>query len=637
MSTAARSLFRPGMRESRFARVTRRRFVQAGGAMGASLLLTGRAQAASTTLEGYAGATSVKQGGSIVFCVRDPQGSMTTTTTVAMGVGRIAVGDGSMLSTTVKVKNATVPANASTNGCGWPVTTTLTVPTTWPSGLYYAVFGSGNKVCTVPFVVRPSAPTPGVKVLVQIAVTTAQAYNSYGGKSLYAYNSTSGVPAKRVSFNRPHTDPLNYAFDAWQAPFVRWLEKNGIAADFCTSIDLHQDASPLSGYQLFLTAGHDEYWSRPMRDKLDALVAAGGNAGIFSGNTCWWQVRFEAAGGVANRTMVCYKETAASDPETRPAYKTTNWISLVPPLPENSTFGLGWNLGCSWAGSQPRPNTPYLVQRAEHWAFAGTGIAAGGSFGGAYVGYEADALSVVRGADGRAYPTGQDASPATLRVLALADASTWNAQSLALGGSGEKSGTAVISIHSRGGAAGVVFNGGTVEWALGLQPELDGATPTPLSQITRNVVTKLSARFYESADVRRWRTAQSNGDGSRYYFTVGAEVPAGAVLEGMAFRAYPAAVSTAALTTVPVYRYRYPQANGEGLRYLYNLSANLGYGWVNDGIAFHAFASEQPGAAAVYQHHIEQSNGDGWRLLYTPNLSEPGWTFDGVAFFAPLA
>ncbi len=619
-------------RERRFSRLTRRRFVQAGAATGALWSVGQAAQAAGRPLEAYTNITSVKAGAKIVFYVRDPNGATGTTRSVPMGVARIGVTDIGVLSTTVKVKNASVPSNASTAGCGWAATHTLTVPATWASGLYYAVFGSGAELCTVPFVVRPVSRSAGVKVLVQIPVSTAQAYNNYGGKSLYAYNSSSGVPATRVSFNRPHADPGNYAVDAWQAPFVRWLAKNNIAADFCTSVDLHADATVLSGYTLFVTAGHDEYWSRPMRDKLDALVAAGGNAAIFSGNTCWWQVRFEAAGGVANRTMVCYKESVAADPDARAAYKTTNWISLVPPYPENSTIGLGWNLGCSWTSGIARPDTPFVAQRAEHWAFAGTGLAMGGSFGGAYVGYEADAASVTRAADGRVYPTGTDASPTTMRVLAIADASTWNAQSLALGGSGEKSGTALISIHSRGGAAGAVVNGGTTDWALGQRPERDGLTPTPLSRITRNVITRLADRHLESCDVRHWRTAQAGGDGERHYYSAGTEVPAGAVLDGLAFRAFPAALGN----TVPVYRYHYPQADGDGYRYLYSTTANLGYGWIADGIAFHAFAAETAGTAAVFQHHIVQANGDGWRLLYSHNLAEPGWVFDGVAFFAPL-
>ena len=611
--------------------LSRRRFVQAAGLSGTTWW-AGAARAAGTAIEAYAGATSVKQGGTLNFFARDPLGSGSTFRSIPMVVVRVAAADQTMLTTAVNVRNRGVPANASTTGCGWPVTRTLTIPSNWPSGLYHAAFGAGNQACFVPFVVRPAVRTAGVNVLVQIPVTTAQAYNNYGGKSLYGYNSTGGVAATKVSFDRPHADPTNFAFDPWQAPFVRWLAAHGIAADFCTSVDLHADAAVLSGYPLFVTAGHDEYWSRPMRDRLDAMVAGGGNAAIFSGNTCWWQGRFESGQNGANRTLVCYKSRSA-DPDTREAFKTVNWIDLVPPYPENTTFGLGWKLGCSWVSAYPRPSTPYVLQRPEHWAFEGTGIGAFSAFGGAYVGYEADSLQFTRGTDGLAYPTGNDGAPPALRVLAVADATTWDAQNQALGGTGEKSGTALVSIHSRGGAAGAVFNAGTTDWALGLQAELYGQTPAPLTRITQNVIGRLGARHVESADVRRWRTPQINGDGTRDYYTTGTEAPADATLGGLAFRAYAAAVAG----SVPIYRYRAAQSNGDGVRYLYNQSATLGFGWTLDGVAFHAYPGDATGRAAVFQHHIAQANGDVQRFLYSPNLTEPGWVFDGVACFAPLS
>jgi hypothetical protein len=538
-----------------------------------------------------------------------------------------------MLSTTVKVRNRAVPATAYSTGCGWPVTYTLKVPVTWPSGLYYAFFGNDSNACCVPFVVAPLSRTTGVKVLVQVPVTTAQAYNGYGGKSLYTYNSSGGVAAPKVSFDRPHTDPWNFAFDGWQPPLVRWLAKNGIAADVCTSIDLHRGTVSLGGYQLLVTAGHDEYWSREMRDRVDAFVAAGGNLAVLSGNTCWWQIRMEAnAQAVASRVMVCYK-SAAADPDTRAAYKTVNWVDLVPPLPENTTIGLSWKLGASWTNPLPRPNTPFVVQRAGHWAFAGTGLANGGGFGGAYAGYEIDAVAFRRGADGAAYPAFTDGTPDTLTILAVADASTWDAQARALGQSGEKSGYGMISIHTRGGTQGAVFNAGATDWVFGLQPELDGQTPTVISRITLNVLTKLSTPYRECVDVRRHRYVQTSGDGARFFFTAHNDAPAGSTLDGVAFRAYAAATTG----TVPVYRYRYPQANGDGLRHYYSLSGTVGNGWIADGIAFHAFAAPQAGAVPVYQHHAVQTNGDGWRFTYSTNAVESGWVFDDVVFYAPVA
>lgn len=483
------------------------------------------------------------------------------------------------------------------------------------------------------FVVSPAKATPGLKILIQIAVTTAQAYNNYGGKSLYGYNSTSSLPATQVSFDRPHSDPSNFAFDAWQGTFVRWLARNGFAADFCTSVDLHRDTAVLSGYQLFLTSGHDEYWSREMRQRLNTFVAGGGNAAIFSGNTCWWQSRFASnAQGVAHRTLVCYK-SRTTDPDTREAYKTVNWIGLRPPEPENVTIGLSWSRGASWTNAYARPNTPYVVQQGAHWVFAGTGLNSGTAFGGAYSGYEMDTLDVRKGLDGRVYPSAVDGSPSTLRVLALADASTWDAQAKALGLGGEKSGFGAMSIHSRGGSAGAVFNGGTIDWATALQPELDGQTPTPFSRMTRNIVSRLQNRHMESAEVRQWHNLQSNGDGSRYFFTTGETGPTGALLDGGVFNAYAAPITG----TAPVYRFKYPQINGDGERYIYSLNAALGYGWVPDGIAFHAFANWTADSVAIYQHHAAQTNGDGWRFFFSPSTSEPGWILDGLSFYAPVA
>ena len=73
--------------------------------------------------------------------------------------------------------------------------------------------------------------------------------------------------------------------------------------DFAVNSDLEFHPEVLDGHRLMLSVGHDEYWSWGMRDRADAFVEAGGSWAIFSGNTCFWQVRYEDDG----RTMVCYK------------------------------------------------------------------------------------------------------------------------------------------------------------------------------------------------------------------------------------------------------------------------------------------------------------------------------------------
>ena len=66
----------------------------------------------------------------------------------------------------------------------------------------------------------------------------------------------------------------------------------------------------LSRYRLIIGVGHDEYWSGPMRENVEAYLEAGGNFALFSGNSVNWQVRFEDGG----RTIRCHKEVTDDDP-----------------------------------------------------------------------------------------------------------------------------------------------------------------------------------------------------------------------------------------------------------------------------------------------------------------------------------
>jgi hypothetical protein len=607
---------------------SRRQFIQSASLLAAPCAGQALAQAAPVPLEAFAGGASVKAGGSLDFYFRNPAGSFNAAVEVPLTISRFGWPDRLMRSTRVKVLNKTVPADASANGClAWGVGYRLDVPLHWPSGLYWATVGADAQACAVPFVVRPASGKNGPAVLVQVPVTTAQAYNPYGGKSLYGYNSSNGVPGTQVSFNRPFADPLNPSFDPWQPPLVRWLEKNGIAADFCTSLDLHVDGKLLSGYQLFLTVGHDEYWSRTMRNRLDAFVANGGNVAIFSGNTCWWQVRLEDLGGNGRR-MVCYKSRSA-DPGGTPETKTTYWWDLATPWPENSTIGLSFRSGAAWTNAFPRPVSPFIVKQPGHWALAGTGLAADAGFGADVVGYETDAAQFRNGLDGRFYPSALDGAPATLQILAQADCSQWDALAFQRHGLNERSGQAAIAIFSNGGGQGTVFNAGTTDWTYGLQGELDGQSPNAVGLITRNVVRKLSVPWSETAEVRQWH-AYVPGSTWICYYTLGGEAPADMVLDGAVFRALPLATRGSA----PVYRYRSTVAGPAGHRYGLGLLASAP-GWTNVGIAFHAFASARVGAVPVYQYRATDPWGQPL-LGYTTSPTAPvGWVSDGVVFYAP--
>lgn len=612
----------------------RRQFMMASAGVGAAALAhPGAAQAAGGVLEAYASAQSVVAGaGSLSLYARDPLASTTADVSYPLAIVRLGNPETVVLSTTVKLRNRTVPADAASAGCGWPTSLTLAIPANWSSGLYLARFGSGNRGCEVPFVVRPAAGAVRAKIMVQVPFTTMLAYNPYGGKSMYEYNSNGGVPATKLSFDRPFQHQAYEANDPWMFAMVRWLAANAVKCDFCATTDLHADPNLLKGYQLLITAGHDEYWSRAMRTAVDNFVNAKGNVAILGGNTSWWQVRFEP--GVRSRaplrTLVCYKSRQA-DPSPTEATKTINWIDLNPAWPENATFGLGARYGSVWSNGRPRPAIPWQVKQADHWVFAGTGLAANASFGAAQVGYETDSADWKLGTDQAPYATGIDGTPPGLRILALADCTSWatTAQSL---GTAAYGGYAVVSVFSRGGT---VFNTGSVDWAFGLRQELSSGTSNALGTITRNVIRQLQQVYAEPAELGLrpvWvhSVPQASGDGRRHQLLCGQAQLAGWAADGVAFKAY----ARPQTNTQPIYRHMAPQANGDGKRYLYSPAAQVGTGWTPDGIAFHVPQAQVPGAVAVYQYHAVQSNGDGWRFYYSTRSSEPGWVLDGPVFWA---
>jgi len=161
----------------------------------------------------------------------------------------------------------------------WPVTDAFTVPETAPSGYYYALLrvtspGDDHDARGwVAFIVR-EPPSHHSQILVQVPVNTWQAYNPWGGKRLYNFNSSHGVAATRVSFDRPLAYTAQGPFEA-EYNLVRFLEREGYDVSYQTDVDTDEHPESLLQHRLVVVAGHDEYWSKVMRDAFDAARDAG--------------------------------------------------------------------------------------------------------------------------------------------------------------------------------------------------------------------------------------------------------------------------------------------------------------------------------------------------------------------------
>jgi N,N-dimethylformamidase beta subunit-like, C-terminal/PKD domain len=211
---------------------------------------------------------------------------------------------------------------------GWPVTDEFPMPADAVSGYYVAnlVLTSGfyhGQASTVFFVVRPP-PTQRSTILVQVPVNTWQAYNQWGGKSLYEINSTGGKRAYMVSFDRPIAPGGQWPI-VWEVPLVRFLEREGYDLSYQTDVDTHLNTASLLDHQLVMISGHDEYWTKEMRDGFDLARDEGTNLAFMGANAGYWQVRYQD--GV--RTLVGYK--SPSDPIADPALKTILFRDLGRP------------------------------------------------------------------------------------------------------------------------------------------------------------------------------------------------------------------------------------------------------------------------------------------------------------------
>ncbi|NNM30426.1 MAG: hypothetical protein HKO57_12970, partial [Akkermansiaceae bacterium] len=296
-----------------------------------------------------------------------------------------------------------IPEDASSHGCRWPVSVTLPIPADWKSGYYRVVLRTGDRGekfvrrasrsarATCFFVLReaPDIEDPA-PILLQLATNTYNAYNNWGGFSLYAYHSRGGNAGHRVSFHRP---PVSQ-FERWEKVFVEWAEREGIPLAYAANSDLEFHKEVLENRRLVLSVGHDEYWSAPMRDHLRAFIDAGGNAAFFSGNTCCWQVRSEDEGSA----LTCWKQNFQLDPvfAARESYATlsTLWSHHLVGRPENELTGVGflWGGYHRSHGQVMDGDGAFTAHRPDHWIFEGTNLKRGESFGAEHtvVGYECD-------------------------------------------------------------------------------------------------------------------------------------------------------------------------------------------------------------------------------------------------------
>src|SRR6266581_606695 len=380
-----------------------------------------------------------------------------------------------------------VPEDASSMGCGWPAALEVRIGERWRSGYHAVTLTSGDERADAFFVVR-SRPQEAAPILLVLSTATYDAYNDWGGPSLYTggtrVSSERPLAAGFLVKPEPHRRKMQPLPDREGLWFFEWAERLGLSV---------------------WTGGAGWWnWERPF------LHWAERNAGIFSGNTCCWQVRFDDE----RRTMTSFKYRADEDPVLGTANErslTGLWSDRRIGRPETSTTGLTFTRGgySRYGLGVPRASGAYTVWRPGHWIFEGARLRYGDALGLAdsIVAYEVDGCELTTGAEGLPVPTHADGAPETLEVLATAPARLWkrdeqpmryanepgeleHAAAAVFGDGWEANAYRLENNHAVLGAfttpgGGTVVNAGVTDWTYGLG---DGT----VEQITRNVLRRLS-------------------------------------------------------------------------------------------------------------------------------------------------
>ena len=253
----------------------------------------------------------------------------------------------------------------------WRPSLTIAIGPDWPPGVYLLKLVAATGQRYVPLTVRDDPSRAAL--VVQDAVTTWQAYNRWGGRSLYVGPDGSLETRSRVvSFDRPYAGNGASEFLGNEYPLVRLVERLGLDVTYWTDVDLHRHPQRLLAHRGLVSLGHDEYWSTRMRRGAEAARANGVNLAFLGANAVYRHIRLRPSPAGQDREEVNYKPWSVGDDpawKTDPSQVTTDWRR--PPLNDPESRLLGAQYECN-----PTLAAGVVVQPSS-WLFAGTEVRAG--------------------------------------------------------------------------------------------------------------------------------------------------------------------------------------------------------------------------------------------------------------------
>ena len=250
-------------------------------------------ESSSEKTQGFASEMGVNRGSTVSFKVKN------TATSYKIDIYRIGYygGDGARLIQGNLTKSAaqdqvsrtqpncmTYPtAKTGLYDCGnWGVSATWTVPSTAVSGVYMAPAREQRGRRDRHLVRRPQRREHLSDLLPDERPDLAGVQRLRRQQPLRLQRQLpaddpkhSYMAASKVSYNRPlvtsgEQRPNTFMYDEY--PMVRFLERNGYDVSYITGVDTDNATrgALIKNHKLFISSGHDEYWSGPQRANIEA-------------------------------------------------------------------------------------------------------------------------------------------------------------------------------------------------------------------------------------------------------------------------------------------------------------------------------------------------------------------------------
>lgn len=403
------------------------------------------------TLQGYLNSDSFSQGSTADLHVHAPLGEFNLQIVKLGLTNKKYFENRDVVASRQHIQNC-----AFSCGANWSVATTFQVGK-WESGIYDAVISDSQSTFHIPFVVKPtSSDTSDFIVLAN--TYTWQAYNSWGGGSLYLWENpelseTSNPPVISLLRPNPAASPEinNGHLLGGELHLLKWLEENGFSFAVISDSDLDNETNPLAGRNNLILNTHPEYWTDQMHLNFASFQQAGGNTAYLAGNGLYWKTV------VKNGQLEVRKDQS---------------LHQIDGSQGGLWRGFGRNesgyFGVSFSGKGFGTYAPYEVLDASHWVYEGTKLKTGDLFGVSTLTNHAWTPGTETGASGWETDQVTEQSPKDLTNLAR--------------GTNAEGGADMVHFISENG--GHVFSVGSIAFtgALSLDPYV--------SQIVKNVLNK---------------------------------------------------------------------------------------------------------------------------------------------------